>query len=135
MATFDDVDRITATLPDVTRGKTYGNDNWKVGAQGFAWVRPLSKADIKRLAGAPLPSGQILALSVADLGDKQAILSEGHPGVFTIAHFDSYPAILVQLEIVTMKVLGDLLIDAWMTAASPTVVEDYLTRNPLSDDS
>lgn len=131
MATFDDVTRITAELADVTIGVRYGTGTWKVGSSVFAWERPLSKADVKRLNGAAPPSGPILAVSVADLGDKQAVLAMDRPGVFTIAHFDEYPAVLIQLDTVSPDVLRELLVDAWMTAAPSQMVEEYLSRNPL----
>ena len=131
MATFDDVTRITSDLPDVELGVRYGTGTWKVGTAVFAWVRPFSKADIKRFAGATPPPGPILAVSVADLDDKQAVLSEGHPGVFTIAHFDGYPAVLIALDAVELDVVANLVVDAWMTCAPRQKVDEYLARHPL----
>jgi hypothetical protein len=131
MPTFDDVSRIVTKLPGVTTGVRYGTGTWQVGKHVFAWVRPLSKADIKRFGAETPPTGAILAVSVADLHDKQAVLAEGHRGVFTIVHFDNYPAVLVQLDVVAMDVLRDLVVDAWMVSAPNAVVDEYVAQHPL----
>jgi hypothetical protein len=130
MATFDDVTLITADLAEVTLGERHGSGTWKVRDRVFAWVRPFSKADIKRFGAAAPPSGSILAVCVVDLEDKQAVLSEGHIGVFTIAHFDGYPALLIQLDAVAIDVLRDLLVDAWMVCAPSPLVDEHLSRHP-----
>ncbi len=133
MFSFADVDLICHTLPEVSRGTSYGHANWQVGKRGFAWERPLSKADIKRLAGAPAPAGPILAVSTADMADKAAVLSEEHPGVFTIEHFNNYPAVLIELDVVGADVLNDLILDAWLACAPAKLLETYLAEHPLSD--
>jgi hypothetical protein len=122
MATFDDVTTLTDELAGVSRGVRFGNGTWKIGDKVFAWQRPFSKADIKRFAGAPVP---------AVVADKEAVLAEGHDGVFTISHFDGYAALLIQLDNVGDDVLHDLVIDAWMVCAPTRDVDAYLARHPI----
>ncbi len=131
MATFDDVTRITADLPNVTLGVRFGTGTWKVCDKVFAWERPFSKADLKRFGTETPPAGPILAVGTDGLDDKQAVLDERHGGVFTISHFDGYAALLIQLDAISMTVLHDLLVDAWMACAPNRVVTDYLAKNPL----
>ena len=62
---------MVAELPEVTEGQRHGNRTWFVGGKAFAWERPFSKADIRRFGDVTPPDGQILAVSVADLGKRR----------------------------------------------------------------
>ncbi|MFN0092441.1 MAG: MmcQ/YjbR family DNA-binding protein [Acidimicrobiales bacterium] len=128
MATFDDVARIVAELPEVTESARYGRRGWSVGRKTFAWERPLTKADLKRLAGAPPPEGPILAVMVDDMSDREAALAAAPAAFFTIAHFDGYPAVLVKLRKVSERALRDALVDAWLACAPPKLAEEHLRR-------
>jgi hypothetical protein len=128
MATIDDVARMAMELPEVTEGERHGNVTWFVGGKGFAWMRPFSKADIKRFGATTPPEGPILAVRTADLADKEAVLSAYSKACFTIPHFDGYAAVLIQLTTVTKKALRDLLVDAWLASAPPHEADNYARR-------
>ena len=118
-ATIEDVERLAMSLDGVTVGARWNNRTWLVGKHGFVWERPLSKADVKRLtaAGERVPSGPIIAVSLEDLGEKEAELAEHRAGVFDIAHFASYPAVLIELDVAARETVEELVRTAWMTVA------------------
>ena len=131
VATIDDVERIIAELPEVTEGARFGNRTWFVKGKSFAWERPYSKADVKRFGDETPPDGAILAVSVEDLEEKEAVLAAGRRGIFTIEHFDNYPALLIQLRVVGTRVLRDAIVDAWLTAAPAALADEFVASGAL----
>jgi len=126
VATLEDAAALAASLPEVTETLKWGRRTWIVGEKGFVWERPLSKSDIKRLGDQRPPEGEILGVATEDLHEKEAILASGERGFFTIAHFDGYPAYLIQLNAVGKRVLRAAVLDAWLAMAPPKLAEQYM---------
>lgn len=126
MVELDDVAAMALELGEVTEGIRHGNRTWSVSGKAFAWERPFSKADIKRFGDAPVPSGPIVALAVEDLGEKAAVLGADTPGIFTISHFDGYPAVLVQLQSISAEAMREAVLDAWRACAPPRLTDGHL---------
>lgn len=125
MATWDDVRRIALALPEVTERASYnGAPAWRVKDKLFVWDRPLAKTDIAALGDAA-PTGPILGVSVADLGDKQALVEQAPDVYFTTPHFDGYPAILIQLNNIGVSELTEVITDAWFTRAPKRVASRF----------
>ena len=131
MATMDDVARMATELPEVTEAERHGNRTWLVGGKAFAWERPFSKADVRRFGETAPPAGPIVAVRVADLAEKEAVLAASTKAIFTIPHFDGFAAVLVQLKIVTKKALRDAIIDGWLACAPPQLARVYLSGRKL----
>jgi hypothetical protein len=115
MAHWDDVVRVATTLPGAEPSTSWGNPCWKVRGKTFAWQRPLTKKDRADL-GATAPDGEVLAVRVEDLGEKEAILATDGPW-FTTPHFDGFPAVLVDLDEATAEQVAELVLDAWRAMA------------------
>jgi hypothetical protein len=128
VATYDDAARWATELPEVTVGERYGRRTWFVRKKGFAWERPLTKADLRRLGEEPPPDGPILALATEDLAEKEAILESDPAVFFTISHFDGYPAVLVRLKKIKTRALRAAIVDAWLAHAPPKLADEYLGR-------
>lgn len=128
MPTLDDAATLALALPEVTEIERHGGRAWSVGGTVFAWERRFSKADVKRYGDATPPADPILAVSVGDLGEKEAALSAGHAGFFTIPHFDNYAAILIQLDIADLDALREAITDAWLARAPAGLTRAYLDR-------
>lgn len=128
MPTLADVERLCTALPEVREGTTFGNRAWFVEKAVFCWVRPFSKADVRRFGDDPVPSGEIVGLRTEDIAERDAVLAEGAPGLFTIEHLARHPGFLVQLEVVDPTRLETAVEDAWLARASTALGRAYLDR-------
>jgi hypothetical protein len=129
VATIDDVAGLALRLPGVTDGERHGTRTWFVSGKAFAWERPFSKADLRRFGEQDPPGGPILAVRVADLGEKEALLAAHPEAFFTIPHFDGYFAVLIQLPEVSAAALGEAVTDGWLACAPPALAQEFLGRS------
>lgn len=130
MATWDDVEAIAAELPEPGTRLRWGNRSWTVRDKAYAWVRPLTRSDVRALAelDREVPDEPILAVSVDDLGEKEALLAEDPDLFFDIPHFANYAAVLVRLDRIDRSRLAELLTDAWLARAPTRLTNAFLAE-------
>lgn len=131
MATWDDVEAIAAELPEAGSRVRWGNHSWTVRDKAYAWVRPLTTSDVRALTelGREVPDEPILAVSVDDLGEKEALLAQDPDLLFDIPHFANYAAVLVRLDRIDQSRLGELLTDAWLARAPKRLASAFLAEH------
>lgn len=82
---------------------------------------------------ARVPSTTVLALRVADLGQKDLMLRADPTRFFTEPHYNGYPAVLLRLSTVRVGELRALLKDAWQclvpSAGKPVSLESPRRRS------
>ena len=128
MASLDEARQIALALPGTSEKVSWGTLHWRVRDKGFAWERPLRKTDLAALAalGQDAPSGEILGVRVADLGEKEALVAAEPDVFFTIPHLDGFPAVLVRLAAIEVDELTEMITDAWLDRAPRTLRAEFL---------
>jgi hypothetical protein len=125
MATWDDVARLALALPETSEQISRDLRQWRVKDKGFVWERPLRRADHEAL-GDSAPDGPILGARVEHLMAKEALLADDPDVYFTTPHFDGYPAILVQLDNISVDDLRELIVEAWLVRAPKRLATAFL---------
>ena len=128
MATWDDVRRIALALPQTSEAISHGNASWQVRDKAFVWERPLRKSDVRSL-GDNAPEGPILGARVEHLVAKEALLADDPNVFFTTPHFDGYPAVLVQLDHITLEDLEEVIVEAWLCRAPKRLAKSYADKH------
>lgn len=130
MATLEDVNRIALSLPEVT-AQVEGHGGaaaWRTKRGMLVWVRGPRKSDLAQLEalGRSWPDGTVVAIRVDGDDSKQTLLAVHPEALFTVPHFDGYPAVLAVLEKLSVETLQDLVLEAWTTRVSRTAAKKFL---------
>ena len=125
MATFDDVRRLALDLPETEERVSREHRQWRVKDKLFVWERPLRRSDLDAL-GDGAPRGPILGARVEHLVAKEAMIASGGGVFFTTPHFDGYPAVLVQLDLISVEDLEEVVVEAWLARAPKRLADAYV---------
>ena len=113
MADLEDVRRAAGSLPGAVAGEdSFG---YGVNGRGFVWswkerVHP-KKGRVENL--------DVLAIRVADLDEKELLLTADPAKFFTEPHYNGYPAVLVRLAAIGVEELEGLIREAWRCSQAP----------------
>src|ERR1700736_3232362 len=115
MATQADVRRIALSLPAVEEGgdRFAFSVRSKGKLKGFVWVW-MERVVPKKPR---VPNSGVIAVRVANLGQKDLLLSADPAKFFTEPHYDGFPAVLIRLDAVSVADLKVLIAEAWRCQA------------------
>ena len=115
MATRADVRRIALSLPAVEQASdrfAFSVPN-RGKLKGFVWV--WMERVVPKKPRVPNPG--VIAVRVANEGQKSALLSADGKKFFTEPHYNGFPAVLVRLDAVSVADLKVLIAEAWRCQA------------------
>lgn len=126
VADLDHVRRLATSLPGTREAKDRFAFSVRNGSKekGFVWVWMERIAPRK----ARVPNPEVLAVRVADLDEKDALLALEKKTVFTEPHYNVFPAVLVRLPLVDVGALKELITDAWRCVAPRALVDEFERR-------
>jgi hypothetical protein len=115
MATQADVRRLALSLPaaEQARGRFAFSVRTKGKLKAFVWVwmeRVMPKKP-------RVPNFEVIAVRVANLGERERLLAADPAKFFTEPHYDGFPAVLVRLDAVSVADLEPLIREAWRCQA------------------
>jgi hypothetical protein len=115
MRTLHPVRRIALSLPAAEQvpDRFAFSVRSKGKLKGFAWVW-MERVVPKKPR---VPNRGVLAIRVANLAEKDRLVTAEPAKFFTEPHYEGFPAVLVRLEAVTVADLKRILTDAWRCQA------------------
>src|SRR3954469_18930048 len=110
-----DLDELALSLPQVTKeASDDGRPSYSVHGKMYCFHRSRRPDAVDPETGERLDD--VLMFRVADLEEKELILSDPRGVLFTTPHFNGYPAVLLRIRDLgrlTRDDLRDLVVDAW----------------------
>ena len=121
MATQADVRRIALSMPGAE--EVSGRFAFKVPNKGklkdFVWV--WMERVVPKKPRVPNPG--VIAVRVANLGQRDSLLSADPAKFFSEPHYEGFPAVLVRLDAVSVADLETLVADAWQCQAGKEILQ------------
>ena len=116
MATFDDVVRVAAHLPEVEESTWYGTPGLKVRGKGFC--RVWGQREYERNG---VGDTEVLVV-FCDPDEKEYLLAAEPSVLFSTPHYEGHGAMLVRLAEVSDDALTDFLEDSYRIKAPKSLV-------------
>jgi len=126
VATQADVRRIALSMPqaeEASEGFAFSVPN-KGKLKGFVWVW-MERVTPKKPR---VPNPGVIAARVANVGQRDLLISAEPVKFFTEPHYNGFPAVLVRLDAVSVADLKLLIAEAWRCQAPPELAKGKRRR-------
>jgi hypothetical protein len=110
VVTWEDVRALALALPETEEGTSYGRPCFKVRGKLFANLSPHE------------PGALVLK---CDPEERPLLLAARPDAFFVTPHYEGYPRVLVNLDLVELDEIADRLTDSWLLAAPPRLVDAF----------
>jgi hypothetical protein len=122
MATFEDVKRAAADLPEVAESTSYGTPSLTVRGKSFCRMWGDREHDRDKVGGT-----EVLVV-YCDVDEKDALIESAGGVLFSTPHYDGYGAMLIKLSDVQPDDLADYLEDSYRLKAPMTLLQQLDAR-------
>ncbi len=130
-----DLDQLAMAMPQTVREEADGRPRYLVHGKLYCCHRGRRPDAVDPDTGERMDD--VLMFRVADLGEKELLLSDVRGVYFTTPHFDGYPAVLVRipdLSRLDREELRDLIAGAWLSRAPKRVAKAWLAEHGPEDE-
>lgn len=135
MATMADLDELAMAMPQTTKEVSAdGRPSYLVHGKMFCFHRSRRPDAVDPETGERMHD--VLMFRVADLEEKDVILSDARRLFFTTPHFNGYPAVLLRirdLAALDRDELRDTVAEAWLTRAQKRLAKAWLAEHAADD--
>ena len=107
-----------------------GNPVYQVGGKSFIFFRNPRPDAVDPVTGERYPD--VIVLWVGSEADKQALVQDEDSPLFTTAHFNGHPSVLLRASRIgelSRQELVELVADAWLSRASARRAAAWLAAN------
>lgn len=126
MATWEDVGRIAARLPETGPGTAWNRPAWLVRGKWFVVDREPRPDAVDPVTGERMTD--LIVLHVPDEETKQALAADDSGYFLTTPHFARARMILVHLDAIPVDELAEVVVDSWLVRAPRRLAPEYLRR-------
>ena len=135
MATMADLDELAMAMPETTKEISVdGRPSYLVHGKMYCFHRSRRPDAIDADTGERMED--VLMFRVADLDEKDVILSDARRLFFTTPHFNGYPAVLLRIRDLgelDRDELRDTVAEAWLTRAQRRLAKAWLAEHADRD--
>jgi hypothetical protein len=130
-----DLDDLAMAMPQTTKEISEdGRPSYLVHGKMYCFHRSRRPDAIDAETGERLED--VLMFRVADLEEKEVVLSDARRLFFTTPHFNGYPAVLLRirdLAALDREELHDVVAEAWLTRAQKRLAKAWLAEHAADE--